>query len=167
MKQILIFLLAFIPCFVFAQYPTKQKLGNDSSLVFAPGAISTTGGLITGRYTDTTAANCDMVVRYSVLTHVTLSASDPTYSRFDGIFLDSTGVIVVTGTPSANPAQPQPTDCQIVLTYVLVEAGATTPSGIVTTIIYDENTGSPTEWPGAATSVMPLIFKYLGSRGGW
>jgi len=248
MKNLLIFLLAFVPVFVFAQYPTKQKLGNDSSLVYAPGAVSTTGGFINGIYPDTTAANltrirqypfaqiattndvsiwlrnetatawikpqggggtittinfytdssiivcyadgscdtipitnnvftiqkcglidggivtwdsllvftvspatyktcCDMVIRTSPLTNITLPAADSLLPKFVMIGLDSTGVIVVDGVPAVNPAQPQPTGCQIVLTYVYIPAGSTVPGegecGTPTNLtIYDETGGT-------------------------
>jgi len=97
---------------------------------------------------------CDGVRRTSDLTTVTLSAADPSLPRFDAIMLDSTGVIVVEGTPATDPVQPQPTDCQIVLDYILVGAGATTPGETVcgtpaNVIIYDETGGS--EWTGSAT----------------
>jgi len=70
------------------------------------------------------------------------------------IALDSTGVIVVEGTASSDPVQPQPTGCQKLLTYVLVAAGETEPTGtdcgtIQNTTIYDETGG--TEWtPGTS-----------------
>lgn len=101
---------------------------------------------------------CDLRVRNSSLTHKTLAAADPSLNRFDGIFLDSTGVVVVQGTPATDAAQPQPTDCQIVLTYIYVPAGSTVPgnggSGTPTqTVLYDQNAGSPTEWPGTASGV--------------
>jgi len=217
MKKLLIFLILLVPFLVKAQYPTKQKMGNDSSLMYAPGAISTTGGFINGRYTDTAAANltrirqypgaqivtgdtkwlrnwnatawiqqasgngnnggsgsscgfanpgyviwdsllvftvtpstyqlcCDLIIRYSATITVTLAAAHATLPRFDGIFLDSTGVVVVTGTAASAPAQPQPNGCQKVLTYILVPAASTTPSGITSHLIYDENVQLPDEW---------------------
>jgi len=97
---------------------------------------------------------CDNERRTSDLTQVALSAADPSLPRFDMIGLDSTGVIVVEGTPSADPQQPQPTGCQIALTYILIGAGATEPTGtdcgVITNLtIYDETGG--TEWtPGTS-----------------
>lgn len=79
-------------------------------------------------------------VRYtSAQTSLTLSAADPTLPRKDIIALDATGVIVIEGTPDANPAQPQVLPDQILLTVIDIAAGATTPSAVSSTIIYDEN----------------------------
>jgi hypothetical protein len=99
---------------------------------------------------------CDLRVRNSSLTHKTLSAAHATLNRFDLIALDSTGVVVVTGTPATTPAQPQPSDCQIPLTYIYIPAGSTVPgagSGGGTpsqSVIYDQNSEP---WTGAASGV--------------
>jgi hypothetical protein len=72
---------------------------------------------------------------------LTLAASDPTNDRIDVFAVDVNGdAIVITGTPSANPQEPQ-TDpaTQIKLTTVIVQATATTPSGVTNNLIYDEN----------------------------
>lgn len=87
---------------------------------------------------------------------VTLAAADPTNPRFDVIYRDTSGNVgVITGTPSPNPALPQINPAyQIALTYVLVEAGATTPSGITNRLIYDENLQvAGGEWNTLATNV--------------
>ncbi len=96
---------------------------------------------------------CDGVRRTASLTTVTLNAADPTNPRYDAIVLDSTGIVVVTGTAAANPATPTLDNCQILLTNILVGAGETSipcdTSGIT---IYDENTGAP-EWTPTASGV--------------
>lgn len=85
-------------------------------------------------------------------TTLVLSAADSTNPRRDVIAVDTLGrAVVVEGTPSADPAKPQvDLGSQIELTDILVAAGATTPSGVSRTIIYDENLGSPSEWVGSS-----------------
>lgn len=89
-------------------------------------------------------------VRYtSAQTSITLDAADGTNPRIDALALDATGVIKITGTAAASPAFPQITPDQILLTYIQVNAGATTPTSVSSTTIYDENT----EWTASATGV--------------
>ena len=85
-------------------------------------------------------------------TNITLAVADPTNPRIDVIAVDDTGsVVVLTGTPASNPQAPSVDPAtQLALTFVLVPAGATTPPGASNNLIYDEDTGTPTEW--AATS---------------
>lgn len=76
---------------------------------------------------------------------VTLPAADATNPTIDAIILDTTGVTVLQGVPATNPASPQITGFQILLTNVTVNANATTPVGISnSSIIYDENTETTT-----------------------
>jgi hypothetical protein len=83
---------------------------------------------------------------------VTLDAADGTYDRIDVIALNTAGSVVkVTGTPAESPSRPDvDPETQLQLTFVLVLATATEPSGIATVDLYLENAGTPTEW--AATS---------------
>ncbi len=77
---------------------------------------------------------------------VTLAASDPTDDRFDYIVVDDAGTIsVITGTPGTPPAVPTLAWNEVGVTIVLVEAGSTTPT-ILQDLIYNEDTGAPTEW---------------------
>lgn len=87
---------------------------------------------------------------------ITLDAADGTNPRFDIIALnDSEAIVKITGTPSANPSEPQVDfSSQLYLTAVLVEAGATTPSGVSQGIIYDENT----EWSHATSGTISTDF---------
>lgn len=70
----------------------------------------------------------------------TLNASDPTNPRFDLIAVDATGAIVIEGTASASPEIPT-TDpnTQLAISPILVEAGATVPSGVSNENVYKEN----------------------------
>lgn len=88
---------------------------------------------------------------YSVAqTTLTLGAADPTNPRIDLIIVDTTGTAsVLAGTPAPAPvATTVDPSTQLSLTPsgIYVAANATTPGNIVTTLLFDENTGSPTEW---------------------
>lgn len=82
-------------------------------------------------------------------TALTLDPANATFDRIDIIYLDETGAHKLTGDAAASPAEPNLPPNSIRLTAIQVAALATTPTGIDTTIIYDENV----EWTGAATSV--------------
>lgn len=112
-------------------YPANQPVSGCgveyvSGLIFSVGACTyTIGG-----------------VQYSSpITTVTLAAADVTNPRIDVIYVDNTGTASkLTGTPAASPAQPTVDySTQLPLNLVLVAANGTTPSGIVTTVQYDEN----------------------------
>lgn len=79
----------------------------------------------------------------SIEQEVTLGASDPTYDRFDTLYLDTDGTIgVAAGTPAANPVEPVVDITQFCpLTTILVSAG-TTGSNVFEDPVYLENT----EW---------------------
>lgn len=88
------------------------------------------------------------VLYASPQTPITLDPADPTDPRIDVIAVDDQGdVIVITGTPAAQPAAPDvDPSSQLQLTFVLVPAGSTEPGGATTALVYAENAGSPTEW---------------------
>lgn len=88
-------------------------------------------------------------VSYTVAaSQVTLTAADGTNPRFDDIVVTTSSTSdKVTGTAAANPVIPTVDPAtQLYLTAVSVPAGATTPGGVVTTLLYDENVGAATEW---------------------
>ncbi len=81
-------------------------------------------------------------VRYEITGEVvTLSAADGSNPRFDVIVAETDGTAgVVTGTPAADPAVPEVNpDTQFALVEVLVGAGASAPSDITDTVVYDED----------------------------
>ena len=80
-------------------------------------------------------------------TQVTLNSGDTIFDRIDVIFVDISGNTgVLEGTPSSNPEKPLVDyNSQVEVTFVSVPASSTTPT-ITTKLIYDENTGQPTEW---------------------
>lgn len=81
-------------------------------------------------------------------TTVTLSPADPVNPRIDVIYVASDSQVhVKTGTPSPSPLKPTLTqETEIELTFVLIGAGATVPTGISEVLVYDELVGPPTEW---------------------
>jgi len=84
----------------------------------------------------------------SALTPLTLTAADATLDRIDVFIVNDSGVATfITGTPATPPAAPSvdPTT-QIFLTFATVGAAATTPSNVVTEVIYKEDTGPAAEW---------------------
>jgi hypothetical protein len=80
----------------------------------------------------------------SIQTALALSAADATNPRIDVIAVNTSGVaVVIAGTPSATPAIPSVNpETQIALSFILVNALATTPANVTNTDIYLENT----EW---------------------
>lgn len=85
--------------------------------------------------------------------NITLSPADPLYDRFDALALDNTGALIkITGTPAPNPAIPTINPAtQVFLTAVQVKAGSGS-LGATQFLIWDENTGAPTEWADGSTS---------------
>lgn len=142
----------------FSSSPTTDTIiGVKGGTRFVIGLVDTKQGVIYGcnvyyisglTYGVTAGAYKIGSKRYTTAGgQITLPAADSTYDTKDIIALDSTGPIVVAGTPSANPASPQLTSDQLYLTDVTVKSRATTPSGVSNTIPYDENT----EWTFAST----------------
>jgi hypothetical protein len=86
----------------------------------------------------------------SALGTATLAAADPSLDRIDAIAVNTSGaIVVITGTAASTPAPPAiDIATQLQLTFAYVAAGATTPSNIVTTDLYHENT----EWTCASSA---------------
>ncbi len=152
------------------RYNTTDFLlwGCDSGVwtILAPG----TGGSITPGYQpNQTLAGCGVeyvsaltftvgACSYTIagatysspVTSVTLTAADMTNQRIDVIGVDNTGaVFTIPGTPAMSPSEPSvDPSTQLGLIFVTVAANATTPSGIVATLLYDENT----EWTCTAST---------------
>lgn len=86
-------------------------------------------------------------------TTVTLATGDPTFARFDAIIAtldasDNPIVDVVQGTPSATPVTPALSADQVLVQYVDIQAGATTPN-ITTVQVYREDQTS--DWLGSVS----------------
>jgi hypothetical protein len=96
-------------------------------------------------------------VRYESLEQtITLDAADATNPRFDVLVLDDSEAFdKITGVAAADPSEPQvDQSTQLYLTTVLVGAGSTTPTGVSTVIIYDENT----EWTASSAGTVSVNF---------
>ncbi len=78
----------------------------------------------------------------------TLDANSSGNPRLDAIFAEATGIDNKTGTPAADPAEPNldNPESELKTNLVLVNDSATTPSEITITDVYLENTGQPNEW---------------------
>lgn len=88
---------------------------------------------------------------------ITLATADATYGRFDAIGLSSSGLDTVIGVASSDPQIPQFDPCEfIVLTYVFVGAGATTPTLVVDDVVFDEAAGG--EWSRSTGGIITNNF---------
>jgi hypothetical protein len=109
------------------------------------------GGVVWEQDYDYTVSAASYVIQGAAYsspeTPITLTAADATNDRIDIIAVDTAGdVVVLTGTPAANPQAPAvDPDTQLQLTFVYVAALSTDP-GVTTTVLYQENAGTPTEW---------------------
>jgi len=94
----------------------------------------------------------------STATSVTLAVGDPSDPRFDAIVVDEFGVVsVLSGIPSANPITPTIPGDQVLVQYVLVNAGAITPA-ITDEWVYRNSQlgdwqGSPSSTTGSPSAV--------------
>jgi hypothetical protein len=81
-------------------------------------------------------------------TSITLTAADGSNDRIDAIIINTTtGIAKIDGTAAASPTTPAiDTTTQLVLSYVLVAANTSTPSGTTIESVYAENT----EWTSTA-----------------
>jgi len=110
------------------------------------GSVIWTSGL---SFTVTAAVYYLSGIRYtSVQQNVTLATADGANPRIDVIGLDNTGTVFkVTGTPAASPSEPNIDPItQLQLAFVTIATGATTPTGVSSTMLYTEAAGDPTEW---------------------
>lgn len=84
--------------------------------------------------------------------NVTLGTADPTNGRIDVIAVDGDGdVIVVEGTASAQPAEPDVDPAtQLKLGVVFVGAATSAPAAVSKLTLWAEQAGSPTEWVWSA-----------------
>lgn len=135
-----------------ACFPVKHWVqinkGGESSIfgcytLVSGGIVTWSGtGLILDISPATYIINCKTY--NSPQTQVTLSTADPSLNRIDLIVGDTLGhIVVITGVPAAPAVKPQANpSSQIEFTSITVSAGATTPSGVTQTIVYNENT----EW---------------------
>ena len=86
----------------------------------------------------------------SPIANLTFTTADPTNPRIDAVIVDNTSVAsIIAGTPAATPLLPAiDPSTQLSLTFMLIPAMGTAPTGVVSTTLYDENT----EWTCASTA---------------
>jgi hypothetical protein len=98
-------------------------------------------------------------------TTVTLASGDSTFDRIDVIYADISGNTgVLQGVPSANPEKVLVDgDTEVEVTFVLVRANSTT-ADVSTLVIYNENSGPPSEWTFGSGGVQPtrIIGNFTG-----
>ena len=81
--------------------------------------------------------------KLAAATQVTLAVADPTNNRLDAIVVDEAGVVsVIQGTASVNPITPPIPEEQLLVQYILVEAGLASPSVSNENIYLDDPAGS-------------------------
>ena len=84
-------------------------------------------------------------------TIITLNPGDPTFARFDAIIAtldinDDPIVDVVEGTPSINPVTPALNEDQVLVQYVDIQAGSTTPKITIVQVYREDQTS---DWLGS------------------
>lgn len=97
---------------------------------------------------------------------ISLAAADGSNPRIDVLYADTSGLLgKITGTPAANPSQPQvdPTT-QLLLNFILVPAGATSLSGITNVNIYLEDTEWTTTTSGTGFTKNSTNNPFAGSK---
>lgn len=140
-------------------FTTNNTIGCNSLL--QPGYVTWSRTGLTFNVSNGIAnINC---VTYKFDSATVTLANGGALGRFDVIYVDTNRAIgVIQGVEAADPQVPQVDPAsQLVLTYVLVAAGATTPTTIFTEDIYNENLGTPNEWATSQnlwTSTTPADF---------
>lgn len=143
--------------------------GGSSQSATEFGLIS--GGVVThasGLTFDVTAATyyINGILYTSPSSQITLDPADPSNPRADVIAVDNTGTVVkLTGDAASTPVEPQvDPSTQIFLTRVDLGAGATTPTGVSSVTIYDENTEWTIEPQGVTANGANTTNVYQGTK---
>lgn len=156
----------------------KDTLGNSlGAATGVPTVVSAIWSTGLSFFVTADALYLEDILYSATAADVTLDAADPTLDRLDYLgFYASTGLVgKATGTantsllieePDYDPSDFYP------IKLVLVKAGETTPSDpttgdpTTTTLIFDEDTGSPTEWDLSLTSNLAVTTNdpYSGTK---
>ena len=89
----------------------------------------------------------------SLQKYITLNTADPNLSRIDLIYADEfSNVDFITGIPGVDPVKPIASSNQLELTHAIIAPGATVPSNVIITKVYDEFFGEPDEWTTTSTA---------------
>lgn len=97
---------------------------------------------------------------------ITLDAADAALDRIDVIALDNTGTVVkITGTPAAQPSQPDvDPGSQLLLTFVFVGAATTEPPNVSNENIYIDNAEWTATTSGAGWNVNSTTNPHSGTK---
>lgn len=92
---------------------------------------------------------------------VILSAADPTNPRIDAIYANSDGqLVVIEGDPAPNPLRPLiNSTTQVLVTFILIDAGGSVPSGVSEDIVYSDNL--VTDWTNSTSGFVSVDFDSL------
>lgn len=135
----------------FQRLPTYQDLYGGNAII--KGGILFRGTLL---YT-VWATNYVIGGRYfstAVTADVTVSNGDATHPRIDVFCVEidineppNASIVIIEGTPSASPVKPTVNlRQQVEVSFRTVAASESTDPTTVTEVIYNENTGEPSEW---------------------
>lgn len=125
--------------------PAAPPVSGTGSYLVSGGSVAWAGGLDFVVQAATYVING---VQYSApQTFMTMTA-DGGADRIDVVIVDTSGTATfLAGTPGVTPSAPVPDpSTQLGLTFVYIPAGSGTPSGIASTLVYDEDAGPASEW---------------------
>jgi len=114
-------------------------------------------------------SDCVFIINGTVYTsdaeQVTLAAADGTNPRIDVFAANIDGTAdVITGTPAADPIKPEiDPNTQVEISFALVAAGATTPSGVTNENVYQENIEWTSAVSGGTVSAANAASPYAGT----
>jgi hypothetical protein len=130
--------------------------------IIQPGYVTYSGTGLTF-YISPSIYRIDGIIYGTDQDSVTLSTADPDDPRKDVIYLATTGVEVLTGTPAEVATEPQLDAGQLKLTVADLDAGATTPT-LDIQVVYDENTESTVSNVGTTTDPNNTANIFKGSK---
>tara|TARA_R110000772_G_scaffold33245_2_gene81010 strand:+ start:5224 stop:7521 length:2298 start_codon:yes stop_codon:yes gene_type:complete len=136
----------------FERLPTFTDLLGGNAIV--KGGIAYSGTALTYRAWATAYIINGQYLDTPVSADVTQATADATNPRIDVFVVEVTAaeppvpsIVIVTGTPAANPVKPSiDLTTQVEISFRTIAALATTDTDAVTEVIYDENLGETAEW---------------------
>ena len=143
----------------FKRFPTFEDLYGGNAIINGGVVLRSTTALIYNVWATSFVIN-NVYYNINVSDDVTLNTGDATFDRIDvlAIEVDNTSkpftgtVVVIEGTPSANPVKPTvDLSNQVEVSFVNVAANQIIDPNAITDTIYDDNTGEPTEWNNVLT----------------
>ena len=130
-------------------FNSQLPVDNETRLI--SGTVSWVSGL-TYKVSDLVYKIRGKIYR-SLQKYITLNTADPNLSRIDLIYADEfSNVNFITGVPGIDPVKPIASSNQLELTHAIIAPGATVPSNVIITKVYDEFLGEPDEWTTTSTA---------------